>query len=297
VVRSLARAIGDGVAARKLGQLSSDSFVDGRGNDTSLRLSIAEEVENRAVGDETRVVVTGVGCLLKGGDIPAVDEIAVESVASRITLSENERLVGTVPPIEAGSGVDDLEEDGDQVDRVRCRARAVVVRVLGRVGHVGLVVRRVQVYAIPARREEDLGAQTIGADLVRKATGVSRGATVIKTDKADSLASEVVGLCTLEGVTGKHTEAFRESGEVVVVGTASLEVVNSHTTVDTLAVTSLGNINECAVLRLVVELGGPVVGHVLLDRARRACTATGISICHLSLESLHNVLDSVHRVV
>jgi hypothetical protein len=62
------------------------------------------------------------------------------------------------------------------------------------------------------------------------------------------LASEVAGGCTLERITGKHAEAFREGSEVVVVGTTSLQVVNGHTTEDTLAVTGLRDINERAVL-------------------------------------------------
>jgi hypothetical protein len=217
----------------------------------------------------------------------------VEPVASRITLSENERLGGTVPPIETSSGVDDFVEDRDHVNGVGCRTRAVIVRVLGRVGHVRLVVGGVKVDAVPAGGEEDLGTQTVRADLVRKATGVRRGTTVVEADIADSLASEVASGCALERVTGKHAETFREGSEVVVVGTTSLQVVNGHTTVDTLAITSLRDVNECAILGLVVKLGSPVVGHVLLDGARRACTSTGIGICHLSLESLDKVLELI----
>jgi hypothetical protein len=230
---------------------------------------------------------------LENVDIPAVEEITVEPVASRITLSENERLGGAVPPIETGSGVNDFEEDRDHVNRVGCRARTVVVRVLSRVGHVRLVVGGVKVDAVPAGGEEDLGTQTIRADLVGKAASVRRSTTVVEADIADSLASEVGSGGTLERVTSDHAETFREGSEVVVVGTTSLQVVNGHTTVDTLAITSLRDINECAVLGLVVELGSPVVGHVLLDGARRAGTSTGIGICHISLESLYEVLELV----
>jgi len=191
----------------------------------------------------------------------------VEPVASRITLSEDERLGSSVPPIEAGSGVDDFVEDGDHVNRVSCRARTVVVRVLGRVGHVGLVVGRVKVDTIPARGEENLGTQAIRADLVGKAAGVRRGAAVVKADIADGLTSKVAATCTLEGITGEHAETLREGSEVVVLGTTSLQVVNGHTTENTLAVTSLRDIDERAVLGLVVKLGSPVVGHVLLDGA------------------------------
>jgi hypothetical protein len=171
-VRGSTRTIAYRVATRKLLELSGDGFVDGRSDDTSRRLSAGEEIEDRAISDETRVVVAGVGSLLQNVDIPTVEEITVEPVASGITLSENEGLGGTVPPVKTGSGVDDFVEDGDHVNRVSCRARAVVVRVLGRVGHVRLVVGRVEVHTIPAGGEEDLGAQAVGADLVGEAAGV-----------------------------------------------------------------------------------------------------------------------------
>jgi len=266
-VRGSARTIADRVAAGKLLKFTGDGFVDGGCKDTGRGLGAGEEVEDRAISDETRVVVAGVGGLLEGRNIPAVEEVTVEPVASRITLSEDERLGSSVPPIEAGSGVDDFVEDGDHVNRVSCRARTVVVRVLGRVGHVGLVVGRVKVDTIPARGEENLGTQAIRADLVGKAAGVRRGAAVVKADIADGLTSKVAATCTLEGITGEHAETLREGSEVVVLGTTSLQVVNGHTTENTLAVTSLRDIDERAVLGLVVKLGSPVVGHVLLDGA------------------------------
>lgn len=96
---------------------------------------------------------------------------------------------------------------------------------------------------------------------------VRRGTAVVEADEADSLTGEVVGVCTLERITGKHAEVLGESGKVVVVGATSLQVVDGHAAENALTITSLRDINKCAVLRLIVELGGPVVGHVLLDRA------------------------------
>jgi hypothetical protein len=153
------------------------------------------------------------------------------------------------------------------VNGVGCRTRAVVVGVLGRVGHVGLVVGGVEVLAVPAGREEDLGTKAIRAGPVGKTAGVRRLTRVVEADVADGLTSEIAATSTLERITREHAEALREGSEVVVVGATSLQVVNSHTTVNTLAITSLRDINECAVLRLVVELGSPVVGHILLDGA------------------------------
>jgi hypothetical protein len=146
----------------------------------------------------------------------------VEPVTSRITRSENERLGGTIPPIEASGGVDDFVEDGDHMNGVGCRAGAVVVRVLGRVGHVGLVVGGVEVLAVPAGREEDLGTEAIRARPVGKTASVRRFTRVVEADVADGLTSEIAAACTLERITREHAEALREGSEVVVVGTTSL---------------------------------------------------------------------------
>jgi len=113
---------------------------------------------------------------LKGWNVPAVDltvladsllrrkgkvkgtyEIAMISIASRIALSPDKRLGVSVPFIgEIVDIPDDLIKERDQVLGVRAGASAVVVA--SRVRDVRLVVRRIEVDAIPARREIDLGA-------------------------------------------------------------------------------------------------------------------------------------------
>jgi hypothetical protein len=149
----------------------------------------------------------------------------VESVASGIALSKDEGLCCAVPPIEAGSGVDDFKEDGNHVDRVCCRARAVVVRVLCRIGHVRFVIGTVEVLAVPAGGEENLSAHAVGANSVGQTAVVRRLAVVIEADKADGLTGKVTTWSALERVTGEHAEVLGVSSEVVVVGTTSLKVV------------------------------------------------------------------------
>jgi hypothetical protein len=69
---------------------------------------------------------------------------------------------------------------------VRGWAIATVGR-LDRVGHVGLVVSRVQVYAIPAAGEDDLSAEAIGTVMLREGGIRTRGklAAVVEADIAD----------------------------------------------------------------------------------------------------------------
>ncbi len=84
-------------------------------------------------------------------------KIAMIPIASRIALSPDKRLGVSVPFIgEVVDIPDDLIKERDQVLGVRTRASAVIVA--SRVRHVRLVIRRIEVDAIPARREIDLGA-------------------------------------------------------------------------------------------------------------------------------------------
>jgi len=69
---------------------------------------------------------------------------------------------------------------------------------------------------------------------------------------------ESVGVVAEEWVTSNHSETSREGLECVVVGTRTLEVVDSGTTERTSTVTSLGNSLERTVLELEVQLRSPV---------------------------------------
>jgi len=110
------------------------------------------------------------------------------------------------------------------VDWVRSRARAVVVGVLSWVSHVRLVIGGVKVDTIPAGWEEDLSAKTVWAGLVRQVVALGGNAIVIKADEGNGLTGKVVGVCTLEWVTGNHAESFREGSQVVVVWSTTLTV-------------------------------------------------------------------------
>lgn len=168
---------------------------------------------------------------MKSFNIPAVEEVAVESVSGWVTISEDEWLLGSVPPVEPSSGVDNLIEEGNHVNRVRSRAGTVVVGVLGRVSHMRLVVGRVEVYTIPAGREEDLGTKAIRAGRVWETAGVAGDSVVVEANEADGLARKVIRVCALEWIACKHAETFGESSKVVVVGSTSLTVIRISTRV------------------------------------------------------------------
>lgn len=161
---SLARTLSDGVATRKLRQNTSDCFINRRRNNACLALSSSEQIENGTIREKTAVVSAGINSRLKGIDIPSVDEITVKPVASWVTLSKYERLAASVPHVgETGSAVDNFVEYGDHVNRVRGWARAVIYGTARRIGHVRLVIGRVKVDTVPARWEEDLGAEAVRA--------------------------------------------------------------------------------------------------------------------------------------
>jgi hypothetical protein len=89
----------------------------------------------------------------------------------------------------------------------------------------------VQVLSVPAAREEYLRTETVRAVDGGKTIGLGgSGTIVVETVEADGLGLEVTSVVALEGVTRDHAETSRESLERVVVGTTTLEVVDSGTT-------------------------------------------------------------------
>jgi len=165
-----------GIAPGERVQIAEHVFVDRRWDPAAFGLAVWDETKNLAVFDITTLGGAGVDGILKGWNVPAVDltvladsllrrkgkvkgtyEIAMISIASRIALSPDKRLGVSVPFIgEIVDIPDDLIKERDQVLGVRAGASAVVVA--SRVRDVRLVVRRIEVDAIPARREIDLGA-------------------------------------------------------------------------------------------------------------------------------------------
>lgn len=283
----LVRARGDGVAAGKLLENAEDLLIDGRRNNAGLALLGSEEVEDITVGDETTVVGAGINGLLESVNIPSVDKVTVEPVASWVTLSKDERLAVSVPLVlEIVDAVEHLVEERDHVDGVGVGALAVVQRAAHRVSHVRLVVSRVKVHTIPARWEEDLSTKTVRAVCSRHARGLRTRSGVIEAHEADGLGSKVISTVALERVTSDHAEALGESLEGVIVRSRTLEVVDGHATVDTVTITNLRNVLEGTVLVLVVKLWGPVVGKILLDRAGRADRGTSLGVVHFKSEAI-----------
>jgi hypothetical protein len=110
--------------------------------------------------DNARVVVAVRDCILESRDVPAVYKITMIAVTGIVTHGPDERLFVAVP-IEAGGVPDDFVKDGDEALGVACWAGTSVGT--GGVGHVGFVVGRVEVDAVPAGGEEDLRAESIRA--------------------------------------------------------------------------------------------------------------------------------------
>jgi hypothetical protein len=129
----------NGVAARKSLEQTGNLLVNLRRNDTSLTLLGSEQVicDDRAVRQETAVVGALIDSALQSRNVPTVDEVTVESVASRVTHSKDERLAATRPlAAEVTSVVVNLVEDGDQVNGVRVGAAAAVIATTNGVRHV-----------------------------------------------------------------------------------------------------------------------------------------------------------------
>jgi hypothetical protein len=219
-----------------------------------LGLGLQRGREDGAVFDAAGQVGAGVDGGLERVDVPAVHEVAVVSVAWRLLVwecggggRERKRTGGvTVGPDELavfavkGVGVPDgLEEERGETDREILGAVAAVDHA--GVRDVALVVIGVNVLAVPARGEEELGADTLRAvgievTLVGHEVAVARAlglAGVVHAVEAErllheSLLGHVIGgplRCRRVGdgtgevtharVSGNHLEALGESLDVV----------------------------------------------------------------------------------
>lgn len=103
--------------------------------------------------------------------------------------------------------------------------------------------------AIPARGEVDLSAESVWAVFVGNALVFIRSPLVIQADEADSVSgsSFSIGFIALKRVASDHAEIFREGFEFVVLWSATLLVVDSHTSSSAAAFASLGNVFERAI--------------------------------------------------
>jgi hypothetical protein len=142
----------------------SDIFVDlGVGRLARLCGCTVKERNERRTVLENASHITLVDSLLKdavavGISGPTVDEISVHAITGCIALSKDPcGSIGVEG--EVLNFVDDLVEQHRQVDGVR-RGTGSAIDTSGWPGHVGSVVRGVQVLSIPARTEINLSAHT-----------------------------------------------------------------------------------------------------------------------------------------
>lgn len=118
--------------------------------------------ESRAECDVAVHVMAVLDGVLEHGNIPSVQKVGVVCKAGGIAGRKD--ICAITPVIVVLGRNNHLVEDPDGVNRVRRRAAATIVVIDG-VRHVRLVVRAVEVHAIPALREENLQTNTILASI------------------------------------------------------------------------------------------------------------------------------------
>lgn len=102
----------------------------------------------------------------------------------QLTIGQHESTLARRTSPQAASPIDEFVEEGHQFDRMRGRAvatvghyvetrhcsavspqqrgqRLVQLTSINGIGHVALMIRRIQILAVPARRESDLCSQTL----------------------------------------------------------------------------------------------------------------------------------------
>lgn len=100
------------VAARKGGHPAVNLFIDHRGKAACLAFRGSIHGDLMTIADLATVGKAVIDSFLKDINIPAVDEIAVKAVASRVAVGKDERLRVAVPLVsKAVSVIQDLEED------------------------------------------------------------------------------------------------------------------------------------------------------------------------------------------
>jgi hypothetical protein len=169
-------------------RLGGEGIRSGARIHVCIRVEAAFVLEHRAVFDDARVGRAGSDGAREHVAVPAVHEVAVQSVASRIPVGENETST-VVQRVEWRHAEVHFVEDRDEVNRMRARAKAVIDTI--RVSHVRLVVRRVEVDTIPASRKEYLSPETVWANGVGESRGlISHRAIEVKA--GGSLVLEIV---------------------------------------------------------------------------------------------------------
>ena len=162
----------DGIAAWQCRQCGSiNYFVDLRSQCTGVfAIPRGSSCKKRTLVLDTFVEPSIPACvdgLLEFSLIPAIDEVSMKAVASRIAVREHQRLLSI--SVELIEFVDPLVEvvilkvKMRQFVRMGARARAEVLSTAGGIRDMVLVISRVYSHAIPAHWEADLRAHPLGA--------------------------------------------------------------------------------------------------------------------------------------
>ena len=134
-------------------------------------------------------------------------KVAVKTVAGGVTIREDERLRIPVPHIlEPIDGPGDLVEEGHGAIGEASRTFSSVDYI--RIDDVGLVVRRVQIDSVPARREEDLRTKATRTVVI----GQTRRLLLIlaQASEIDGLFRYGSAVLAASGISGEHAEPLGE---------------------------------------------------------------------------------------
>jgi hypothetical protein len=149
----------DRVATRQLGHPSLGLLLDRVGNHAIIGFLVGVKLKSCTLLDVAARSVALVDCLLEGGNVPSVDEVAVHGQSSGIAVGQDKGMLAVDPLVVPRLDVvQKLIEERDEALGMSGRTLSVVVAA--GVGHVGLVVCRVKVLAVPTTRHDNLQAES-----------------------------------------------------------------------------------------------------------------------------------------
>ena len=212
--------------------------------------------EERARAEVGAGVGAGVDRALEdrvGGRVPAVLEVGMARVADVVAGGEDKGAVVVLKVL----GVRELlEEDGHEADGVGRRAGAALLGA-DRVRDVVLEVGARGILAVPAGREEDLDADTVGAVAIRERERLRDGCLVE--------AQAVVVERLVRRIRAAHRAPRRRASDHAETG-RELHDFGLGTAVQVVHGPVGGHeLKLASIPVLVVQSGGPVVGFVVLD--------------------------------
>jgi hypothetical protein len=181
---------------------------------------------------------------LEGGLLPAVEEVGMEAETGGVTHREDPVVFASLE-VELAGVVDVLVEQENGLDGVS-RGAFTSIRVTDWVGHVRLVISRVEILAVPARREVNLETETIRAVLLRELRDRANATTlVVQADKVDGLVLHVGGVVLgAVRVAGDHAKTRREGDDLAVLAWTLQVVGLDERDRDGLEVTGLAAVKQ-----------------------------------------------------